>query len=293
MWSLLLACSHPTSPSTTSPPTEPPRSVLTVSSYFGDTIHLFAPDTGEVLGKITGLDGPQTVVVGPDGAWVACSELANQIVTIDPATATVTGALVADDPATEADETGGLVHPDAAAFGPDGRLYVSSFETDAILRYEADGTFVDAVIPAGLGGLDGPDLGLGFDPDGNLVVPGYYSDRIHRYDPSGAPLADLLGPEDGLDAPREVVYDAAGRAYVSAFGSDAVFRVATDGAVERFDVPGAAGLAIDEAAGVLFVASGGDDTVRALDLATGVDQGIRIDFRPLDAVTAIRLLSVP
>jgi DNA-binding beta-propeller fold protein YncE len=290
MWLLFVACRHPEAPDGSSSARS--TVVLTASSYFGDVIHLFDPATAQLLGKITGLDGPQTVVAGPDGDWIACSELDNAVVRIDPATLAVSGSLIADDPATEADETGGLKNPDAAAFGPDGRLYVSSFETDQVLRYESDGTFVDAAVDAGEGGLDGPDIGLGFDPDGNLIVPGWYSDRIHCYAPDGTPLDDLVTKEDGLDSPREVLFDAAGRAYVSGFDSDTVLRVDATGAVEVFaTVDGASGLALDGE--TLFVASGADDTIRAFDVSTGEDLGVRVDFRPIDGITVLRLLTLP
>ena len=43
---------------------------------------------------------------------------------IDPRSLAILGVLVGDNPATPDDETGGLLNPDAAIFGPDGRLYV-------------------------------------------------------------------------------------------------------------------------------------------------------------------------
>ena len=61
-----------------------------------------------------------------------------------------------DDTATEADETGGLDGPTAAVLGPEGRWYVASFNNDAVLRYEADGRYVDTFVPAGTDG------GVGF-----------------------------------------------------------------------------------------------------------------------------------
>jgi streptogramin lyase len=294
---LATACRHtpdleepePEAPQSSPPATVP---VLAVSSYWGGKIHLFDPDTGESVGTIRGVPGAQTLVAAPSGAWVACAEGENRIVTVDPATLEVTGALVEDDPATSTDETGGMQNPDAAIFGPDGRLYVSSFETDQVLRYEADGTFVDVFVDAGVGGLDGPDFGLAFSPQGDLLVPGWYSNRIHRYDPqTGEPKEDLLDEADGLLAPRAIVHDSTGKAYVSGFDSDNVLTVDSTGEVRALaSLDRASGLALDEAADRFFLGSGEDDTVHVFDLQTGEDQGVFIDFRPMDGLTVVTLL---
>jgi sugar lactone lactonase YvrE len=292
------ACRHTPSveePPPPAPPSSPPATVpvLAVSSYWGGRIHLFDPETGASVGTIRGVPGAQTLVVAPSGAWVACAEGDNRIVTVDPATLEVVGALVEDDPATPTDETGGLQNPDAAIFGPDGRLYVSSFETDQVLRYEADGTFVDAFVDAGVGGLDGPDIGLSFSPEGDLLVPGWYTHRIHRYDPqTGDPKEDLLTEADGLLAPRAIAHDSSGRAYVSGHDSGNVLTVdpVTGEVRELAGLARASGLALDEAAGRFFLANGEDDTVHVFDLQTGEDQGVFIDFGPLDGATAVALL---
>ncbi|MEB3282313.1 MAG: hypothetical protein VKK42_25680 [Lyngbya sp.] len=66
----------------------------------------------------------------------------------------------------------GLFRPYGAAFGPDGYLYVSSFLSDEILRFDGmTGAFVD-VFASGNGqpgGLNGPN-DLLFGPDGRLYV---------------------------------------------------------------------------------------------------------------------------
>jgi DNA-binding beta-propeller fold protein YncE len=105
------------------------------------------------------------------------------ILRFDGMTGAFVDRFVWDDPMTPKDETGGLSGPGAVLFGPDGDLFVSSFDSDAILRYDgASGAFVEVFVTAGSGGLDGPDAGMVFGPDGHLYVPGYYSDTIPRYD---------------------------------------------------------------------------------------------------------------
>lgn len=71
---------------------------------------------------------------------------------------------------------GGLTRPYGNAFAPDGSLFVSSFRTNQILRYDvATGAFLGVFASdnnGGLGsanGLNGPN-GLLFGPDGSLYV---------------------------------------------------------------------------------------------------------------------------
>ncbi len=60
--------------------------------------------------------------------------------------------------------------PAGLTFGPDGHLYVSSYETDSVLRYNGTtGAFIDEFVAAGSGGLKSP-TGLTFGPLGNTVA---------------------------------------------------------------------------------------------------------------------------
>lgn len=250
---------------------------LLVCSFGGDSVGRYDLDTGAFLGVLEpsdDLDGALGAAVGPDGDIYVASEESNMVLRYDGATGAWVGRFVWDDPATPKDETGGLRGPGAVLFGPDGRLYVSSFDSSAILRYDgATGEFVDVFVPPGAGGLKGPDAGMVFGPDGHLYVPGFYSDSIPRYDgATGAPLGDfVMGGE--LAAPRTLVFRG-DHLYVANEGSDEVLRydASTGAFVDVFVAAGTAGLdgpagMVFDPAGVLHVASVNNHRVLRYDAA--------------------------
>ena len=66
-------------------------------------------------------------------------------------------------------------------FGPDGHLYVASFGTDNILRYDiGSGNFLDEFVSSGSGGLSEP-TGIAFGPDGNLYANDHQDGEILRF----------------------------------------------------------------------------------------------------------------
>ncbi len=84
-------------------------------------------------------------------------------------------------------------------FGPDGNLYVTSFNSDQVLRYNrTTGAFIDVFVAAGgAGGLDSP-AGLAFGPDGHLYVGDHADDVILRYDgATGAFIDEYVAPGSG------------------------------------------------------------------------------------------------
>ncbi len=234
---------------------------LLVCSFVGDSVGRFDLATGAFLGHLgptDDLDGALGITVGPDGQIYVASEEANMVLKYDGVTGAFVERFVWDDPNTPDDETGGLEGPGAVLFGPDGQLYVSSFDSDAILRYDgATGAFVDVFVTAGAGGLNGPDAGMVFGPDGHLYVPGFYSNSVARFDKtSGMPLGDFTPMMDNkLDAPRTLVFHG-DHLYVANEGSDEVLRydASTGDFVDVFVAAGAGGL--DGPAGMTFDAQG-------------------------------------
>jgi DNA-binding beta-propeller fold protein YncE len=80
-------------------------------------------------------------------------------------------------------------------FGPDGNLYVASFGTNEVIRYNGTtGVLIDTF--ASGGGLSGP-FGLVFGPDGNLYVSSLFTNEVIRYNGTTGALIGTFasGPE--------------------------------------------------------------------------------------------------
>ena len=76
-------------------------------------------------------------------------------------------------------------------FLADGRLLVSSFNTDDVKVFSSDGTSDSA-----FGNLPGPQ-GLKFGPDGNLYAGSFQQGFINRYDPATLQLIDQFADIEG------------------------------------------------------------------------------------------------
>ncbi|MDH3341855.1 MAG: glycosyltransferase, partial [Nitrosopumilus sp.] len=97
-------------------------------------------------------------------------------------------------------------------FDSNGNLYVSSGNTDQILRYTSDGTFQDIFVKAKSGGLDGPK-DLTFGPDGNLYVSSGNTDQILRYTSDGT-FQDIFVNSNKLKTPTGITFGPDGNLYV-------------------------------------------------------------------------------
>jgi len=201
---------------------------LLVSSFQPASFLRFDALTG-VLERTYGpspLAGTLGADVGPDGMVYVASETTNQVLRFDP-NGSYLGAFVEDDPNTGADETGGLNGPAAVLFGPDGMLYVSSFNGDAVLRYDGrTGVFDQVFVQQAAGNLNGPDAGMAFGTDGDLYVPSFWNHNVKRYDgATGTFVSNFFkSSASGMQNPRTVLFPGDGFAYVTSEGTDEVMR---------------------------------------------------------------------
>ncbi len=203
---------------------------ILVSGFDSDAVHAYRAGDGALHGRASGIPGAQSIVLGPDGLLYVCAEKVDQIVRLRADTLAPVDTFVGDDPLTPEDENGPLDGPTAAFFGPGGDLFVASFETDQVLRYDgASGAYEGVFVSAGLGGLNGPDAGTKFGPDGYLYVPSFWNDRVLRYDYAGAFVDEFVSFREGnLRRPRDLVFRR-GHWYVAS---------TSNGRILRFDAAG-------------------------------------------------------
>lgn len=113
-------------------------------------------------------------------------------------------------------------------FGPDDNLYVTSANTDEILRYNGTtGAFIDAFVTAGAGGLDRPTDPV-FGPDGNLYVSTFNNGTVLRFNGTTGAFIDtfVATGSGGILTPVNLVFHTDGKLYVGDFSpsSNSVLR---------------------------------------------------------------------
>lgn len=247
-----------------------PGNVL-VSAFGGNAVHVYRALDGTPRGTVP-VSGPQSIVRGPDKYLYVCAEKVDQVLRADPRTLRVLGPFVWDDPLTPVDENGPLDGPTAAVFGPDGDLYVASFETDQILRFDGHtGAYEGVFVSAGLGQLDGPDAGTKWGPDGNLYVPSFWNDRVLRYDQQGVFVDAFVAFREGnLRQPRDLVFHE-GLWYVASSQNNRILRYDHEGVfVDVFTTIGQPySLAFHPSDNDLYVVSLRNNAVRVFDGQSG------------------------
>lgn len=181
---------------------------------------------------------------------------------------------------------GGLDTPGDVVLGPDGLIYVSSQESDSVLRYNAaTGAFDEAFVPSGAGGLDAPH-GMVFDSNGNLYVASRLANKVLRYDTNGA-VDEFVAY---VNHPVGLAFGPDGHLYVAAAHGDEVLRFnAATGDIIDTVISGADGLTrphglVFDAYGLLYVTSQNTDEVFRVNPATGqIDVFVGTQSGGLDA----------
>ncbi len=154
---------------------------------------------------------------------------------------------------------GGLDGPRGLTYGPGNNLYVASFNTNQVLRYDgATGAFLGVFVAAG-NGLSGPD-DIVFGPDGNLYVSSHGSDRVLRYTAGGVFLDTFVAAgSGGLDGPRGLAFGHDGNLYVSSENTDEVLRYYGVSGAFAGDAVAAGMNGLDAPRGLRFGADGNGD----------------------------------
>ena len=156
-------------------------------------------------------------------------------------------------------------------FCPSGSyLYVSSFNTDSVLRYsETTGAYVDTVVSARSGGLRTP-MGVLFGHDQNLYVSsGCFADQggkggshadVLQYDGTTGSFLSDFADSNQLTSPRGIIFGPDGNLYVAdGYGAGTIARYnGTTGAfIDDFVPTGSGGLS--HTVGLVFGPDGAAD----------------------------------
>lgn len=105
-------------------------------------------------------------------------------------------------------------------------LLVTSFGTNSVLRYNvATGSFIDAFVPSGSGGLAGP-RGAAYGPDGNLYVISAANNSVLRYNGTTGAFLSVFVPSGsgGLSNPIDLAFGPDSNLYVTSPATDQVLR---------------------------------------------------------------------
>ncbi len=196
-----------------------PDGRLYVASEGTDSIKRFDPKTGAFLDTFVapgsgGLDGPTGITWDTAGDLIVPSFNSDSILKFDGKTGAFIKTLVTAG-------LGGLNGPDnGTIIGPDGNLYVPSYYTNRVLRYDPAGAFLGAFTP-----LIGRPRVLEFHA-GSLFVTSESTDSVKQYDAgTGAFIKNFVTTgSGGLDLPIGMVFAPDGCLYVASGSNGKVFR---------------------------------------------------------------------
>ncbi|HLO88392.1 MAG TPA: PEP-CTERM sorting domain-containing protein [Nostocaceae cyanobacterium] len=162
----------------------PANATILIGNTQGNSIIRFDEQTGTFLGdfttsNISALRDPDDLTFGPDGNLYVSVGGSSVLNLFNPSYPT-DSAVLRFSPSGEflgvAATGNGLTRPYGNAFGPDGTLYISSFRTNQILKFNPNtGAFLGVFASdnnngrGSLNGLNGPN-DLLFGPDGSLYV---------------------------------------------------------------------------------------------------------------------------
>lgn len=217
---------------------QPASADLYVNSSGTDQVLNFDEVTGELLGVFKApVPYAAASQTGPNGDYFTASRDGHSIMRFDTKTLEFIGDFIAPG-------AGGLIDPVAPNFGPDGFVYVSDANTSRVLRYDAQGRFVDIFADPATSPLSNP-LMMDFDRTA-MYQASYNNNRVLKYDLATKEyLGDFVAAgSGGLVGPVGLQFGPDGDLYTSSFGTDNVLRYdgETGEFIEAFVPAGSGGL---------------------------------------------------
>ena len=137
-----------------------------------------------------------------------------------------------------------IKNPQTVIFGPDNNLYVASFDTDEVLRFDGStGEFIDVF--ASSGGLNGP-VGMVFDDvTSSLFVTSKNSDQVFKYDSKTGEFLEIFiqDTDDDAQKPESIIRGPDNNLYVSSSKTNQILQYDLDGnLIEKFVTDKSGGL---------------------------------------------------
>jgi len=182
--------------------------------------------------------------------------------------------------------SGGLNDLQGMTVGPDHLLYMTSFNTLQVLRFDGSTTSVFiAANNSGVGSISRPD-DVKFGPDGNVYVADWDKNRIVRFDGATGAFIDVFASGNGLQQPNRIAFGPNGDLYVGNAWTTDVLRFHGDtgqpypsaGHSGAIFVPGVFGpynVELDVSSrGILAVTQGATNGLRFYDAQTGELLGV-------------------
>ncbi|WP_394847171.1 hypothetical protein LZC95_06840 [Pendulispora brunnea] len=241
-----------------------------ISSFGSDQLMFYNENSGKFLGVLFDVPKPVASQIGYGGDLFLSASGSGDVLRFDGFTGAFKGTFI------HAGE-GGLTSPTAPNFGPDDLAYVGDLTTNSMLRFDANGKFIDVFADHATSGLLLPFMQT-FD-DTSMYLASGGTNSILRWDLKTKKFLGAFVPpgSGGLVKPIGLEFGPDGHLYAGSAGTNAVLRYngKTGEFMDAFVPPDTAGMSDPHAIRFggpnsnLYVVSTGNNQVLEFDRVTG------------------------
>lgn len=268
-----------------------PFATYFISSFGSNELMLYNEDSGAFLGVLFDVPAPVASQIGFGGDLFLSASGSGDVLRFDGYSGEYKGVFIHSG-------EGGLTSPTAPNFGPDNLVYVGDLTTNTMLRYDADGNFIDVFADPETSGLNLPFMQT-FD-DTSMYLASGGTDSVLRWDLATKEfLGAFVAPgSGGLVKPIGLEFGPDGNLYAGSAGTNAVLRYdgKTGAFIDAFVPPNEGGISDPHAIRFggpnsnLYVVSTGNNQVVEFDRTTGAFVRVVADGT-VDGLTAARGLT--